>query len=453
MFFRDYGSNPWEDPRRDNLSTFAMDVDTGAYTVLRSYLREGFLPPAAAIRVEELVNYFDQDYPAPDGAAFRISADGAPSPFGERHGTLVRVGIQGRQADALPELDAVLTFVVDASGSMADGERLELVKAALRRLVDQLDAGDEVGIVAFSDQAWVALPTTSVGQQSAILEAIDALEPQASTNAEAGLVQGYELAERAFRRGAINRVILCSDGVANVGAVMPEDILERIRRGAERDLTLTTVGVGMGNYNDVLMEQLADRGDGAYFYVDDLRQAERIFVDRLAGTLQVIARDAKTQVELNPEVVAAYRLIGYENRGLADSDFDRPEVDAGEIGAGQSVTALYSVQLHPEARGRLATVRIRYREPDSGGNREVSTELHTADLAERFDQAAPRFRLDVAVAAFAEALRQQGDYQQLWLDDVIQIAEAAARDLGDADATELVELMGRARALVTYTTR
>jgi Ca-activated chloride channel family protein len=448
MYFQDYGVNPWEDVFDDNLSTFAMDVDTGSYTVARNYLGDGHLPPVDAVRAEEFVNYFEQGYEPPRRGAFAIHVDGAPSPFGEEGEKLLRVCIQAREVKESGRKDAVLTFVVDVSGSMDQDDRLELVKDALNMLVDELRPEDQVSIVAYSDDAWVVLEPTSADERRRIRAAIRELYPTDSTNAEAGLELGYELAEEAFRRDAINRVILCSDGVANVGATGPDQILRRIGRSVDRGITLTSIGVGMGNYNDVLLERLADEGDGAYFYVDDLDEAEKVFVENLTGTLQLVARDAKAQVEFNPDVVDYYRLIGYENREVRDRDFRNDRVDAGEVGSGDSVTALYAVHLRRRADGEIATVRVRYEDPDGGKVRELDRTFHTDDLERSFDDADARFRLTASAAAFAEILRDSYYNRLTTLDEVIAVAEEAADDLRrDDEADELVDLMMRADRL------
>ena len=446
MYFQDYGVNPWQDAAHDALSTFALDVDTGSYTLARRYLLEGHLPPAEAVRAEEFVNYFDQVLEPPRHDAFAIHLDGAPSPFGDEGERLIRVGVSAREIRDSRREDAVLTFVIDVSGSMEQGGRLDLVVDALEMLLDELGPGDSVAVVAYTDYAWVALEPTRATERSQIRSAVRELYPMASTNAEAGLRLGYDLAEESYRRGAINRVILCSDGVANVGRTGPEAILDRIVLSVDRGIALTTIGVGMGNYNDVLLEQLADAGNGAYYYVDGLDEAEKVFVEDLTGTLQLVARDAKAQVEFNPDVVEHYRLIGYENRDVRDADFRDDRVDAGEVGAGQSVTALYAVHLLPRSAGAIATARVRYTEPDGERVREIESVLRTDDLERRFSDADPRFRLVASAAAFAEILRDSYYNRLTTLDDVIAVAEAAADDLPrEQQASELVDLMHVAR--------
>ncbi|HSR31701.1 MAG TPA: von Willebrand factor type A domain-containing protein [Anaerolineae bacterium] len=447
MFFEGYGVNPFIDTEDDHLSTFALDVDTGSYTVARGYVQDGFLPPEEAVRVEEFVNYFDQGYKLPrEGDAFAIYVDGAPFPFSETERyEMMRVGIQGYAVPPEERKDVSLTFVIDVSGSMGQENRLELVKRSLELLVEQLRPSDSVGIVVYGSEARVVLEPTSGEDMATILEAIYRLQPEGSTNAEGGLRLGYERANQAFKPGAINRVILCSDGVANVGQTGPEEILEVIGGYASEGITLTSVGFGMGNYNDVLMEQLADKGDGFYAYVDTLAEAERLFVHGLTGTLQTIAMDAKVQVDFDPDVVTRYRLVGFENRAIADEQFRDDRVDAGEIGAGHSVTALYEIKLHPEAEGRIATVHLRWRDPETSEVMELSQGFYTEDLVERLTDADPHFQCAVVVAEYAEVLRGSHWAEASTLAGVLEEAERVAELVPeDADMAEFVELVRQA---------
>ena len=376
MFFKGSGTNPFIDTEDDHLSTFGMDVDTGSYSITRRYLTDGYLPPPEAVRVEEFVNTFDYNYDPPTEDAFAIHIDGAPSKFGEgKRLQLLRIGLQGRVIPSEHRKDAILTFVIDVSGSMSQENRLGLVKKALTLLVNQLRPTDKVGIVVYGSHGRLVLPHTGIEQRGKILSAINALRPDGSTNAEEGLRIGYDLAWRNASVNHINRVILCSDGVANVGHTGPDEILKVIRTYVNKGITLSTVGFGMGNYNDVLMEQLADTGDGSYAYVDTLTEAKRIFVENLTGTLQLIAKDAKIQVDFNSEVVSRFRLLGYENRRLDHEQFRDDTVDAGEVGSGHQVTALYEVKLHQAATGKLATVSIRYADADNHKVSEVSEDI------------------------------------------------------------------------------
>lgn len=449
-FFENYGVNPFIDTEDDHLSTFALDVDTGSYTIARSYINQGNLPPKDAVRVEEFVNYFRQDYDYPAaGQAFAIYLDGAPTPFSqtERY-QVMRVGIQGYAVSPEERQDVSLTFVIDVSGSMDMENRMGLVKRSLQLLVSQLRPTDSVGIVVYGTDARVILEPTSGEEQETILKAIRRLEPEGATNAEAGLRLGYRMAARAMREGALSRVVLCSDGVANVGQTGAGSILEEIEEQAGKGITLTTVGFGMANYNDVLMEQLADKGDGFYAYVDTFNEARRLFLDNLTSTLQVIARDAKVQVDFNPEVVARYRLIGFENRAIKDEEFRDDSVDAGEIGAGHSITALYEIKLHPDAEGRVATVYLRWADPATDEVSELSREFDTDAINEAFSAASPRFQWSVIVSETAEILRESYWAQESTLAAVLEEAQRVGPLLPeDPDVVELVELLKSAVTL------
>ena len=404
-FFQHYGVNPFIDTEDDQLSTFAIDVDTASYTIARRFLDDGHLPDQNSIRVEEFVNYFDQGYAAPTDDAFAIHVDGSPSPFGNGNHWLMRVGLQGKELLDEQRQDATLVFTIDVSGSMAREDRLGLVQRSLRLLVDELRSDDKVAIVTYGDRGSVLLEATEARERGKILQAIDSLQPGGSTYVEDGLKVAYKLAVDEVQSDRITRVMVLSDGVGNVGNTGPDSILRQVQEHVDQGVTLTTVGFGMGNYNDILMEQLANDGDGAYYYVDTLAEARRIFVDDLTGTLQVIAKDAKVQVEFNPEVVSRYRLLGYENRDVADDDFRNDAVDAGEIGAGHSVTALYELKLREDTEGVIGTVYMRYEDVGLNEVVEINREFQRSDLDTAFDEAPSTFQLSAVVAEFAEVLR------------------------------------------------
>ncbi len=447
-FFKHYGVNPFIDTEDDHLSTFAMDVDTASYTVMRRFIQDGYLPDPEAVRVEEFVNFFEPGYEPPEDDAFAIHIEGSPSPFGGNNHWLMRVGLQGLVIAAEDRKDASLIFVIDVSGSMGREDRLGLVKRSLGLLVDELRPTDEVGIVVYGSQGRVLLEPTSGANKGAIMEAIDALRPEGATNAAEGLVLGYKMAAKKVDPERITRVILLSDGVANVGNTGSGSILNLIKGYVEEGVTLSTVGFGMGNYNDILMEQLANDGNGTYAYVDTLSEARRIFVENLTGTLQVIAVDAKIQVDFNQDVVSRYRLLGYENRRVADQDFRNDAVDAGEVGAGHSVTALYELKLHGGESGPLATVFIRYQDPDTGEVSEVSRNFERTQLRQDFEDSSPRFQLAAAVAEYAEILRESYWAQGGNLEDVLTMAERVRGLLAeDSDVAEFVGLVKQARLI------
>ena len=436
---------PYTDPRDDEVSTFALDIDTASYELARRDILAGYRPDPATVRVEEWVNAFEHDYPSPEDGAFSIVADGGPTPFMGRDELLLRIGLQARDVSDRKRDDAHLTFVIDTSGSMEQDDRLEVVKHALARLVDGLGQGDTVSVVTFGDDARVVLPPTRATDRDEILYAIRDLYPGGSTNLEAGLRLGYGLARETLTENGIDRVVLASDGVANVGLTDPESILAGIREDAAAGIELVSVGVGMGNYNDALLEQLANDGDGFYAYVNTRDEAVRLFTEDLTGTLQAVALDAKAQVEFDPDLVAAYRLIGYENRAIDDRDFTDDSVDAGAIGAGHDVTALYAVRLYEDAaRGDepIAVVRLRWSDPDGGRAQEVAHPVRLRDLSRSFGSTDPTFRLDALVAATAEVLQADPWETGARLDEIGRVASDERVDLPPTDeAHEFLDLL------------
>ena len=446
-FFEDYGVNPFVDAEDDNLSTFAMDVDTASYTVARRFIRDGNMPDPDSVRTEEFINYFKHDYAPPTEGVFAIHLEGAPSYFGEESHKLLRVGLQGQVISAEDRKDVALTFVIDVSGSMDRENRLGLAKRSLNMLVEEMRSTDSVAIVVYGSNARAVLEPTMAtdANKDRIVNAINRLAIEGSTNAEAGLRLAYSTAWENFNSQANNRVILISDGVANVGATGPDSIWAQIKQYAEKGITMTSVGVGMGNYNDVLMEQLANDGNGNYAYVDDIDEARRIFVDDLTGTLQAIAMDAKVQVDFNAEMVRNYRLIGYENRAVADDDFRNDAEDAGEVGAGHSVTALYEIKLErdvdPNSDARLATAYVRYADPDSGEVVEINNAIAVNQLQDNFAATSASFQLDTAVAEYAEILKESYWAQESTLTDVLDLAITVEQHYrgNDNEDTDMME--------------
>ncbi len=443
--YRDYGVNPNESTDWDNLSTFAVDVDTASYTIARRYVLDGQLPPYDAVRVEEFVNYFNMGYPSPQQNTFAIYADGAPSPFHDDGTYLLRFGIQGRQVAERERQPVSLVFVIDISGSMDMENRLGLVKDSLRLLVERLRPDDSVGIVVYGSQARVELQPISARDKRRIIRIIDSLRTEGATNAEEGLRLGFRMALENYRFGTNNRVVLCSDGVANVGITDPDGLLEQVRGYVQEGISLSTYGFGMGNYNDVLMEQLANNGNGMYAYVDDALEARRLFVDNLIAALETIALDARVQVDFNPQIVSEYRLIGYENRDMADEEYFDDSVDAGEIGAGHSVTAVYAVKLYPEAWGEIATLYLRWKDPQTYQVMEMQHSLYAENLSRSFEAAGPRFQLSAVVAQYAEILRQSPYAGRNSLREVSRHAARLTRLIpDDPDVAEFNQLVSRA---------
>ncbi|WP_426748706.1 von Willebrand factor type A domain-containing protein [Myxococcus faecalis] len=446
MYFKGYGVNPTVNTEEERFSTFSVDTDTASYALTRSYLKRGAMPDARAVRVEEFVNSFDYGYASAKSAPFAVHVQGFPSPVRKGYQVL-RIGVKAREVSRAERKPSHLVFVVDVSGSMAMENRLELVKQSLRMLVSELDERDLVSLVVYGSRARQVLPPTSALYTSRLFNTINGLHTEGSTNAQAGLELGYRIAVEHLREGGINRVILCSDGVANVGISDADGIWEKVKSLAARGITLSTVGFGMGNYNDVLMERLSHVGEGNYAYVDELKEAHRVFVENLTGTLQVVAKDVKLQVEFDPKEVSLYRLLGYENRALTAEQFREDRVDAGEVGAGHSVTALYEVKPRENAR-TLGTLRIRYKSSEGGSSKELATPLPRATLRPSYAQASESTRLAYVASAFAEKLRGSYWTRPLTYDSLLELWSGVGPELKEReDVQELGDLIRRAGGL------
>ena len=456
--FEDYGVNPFVDTYEDDLSTFALDVDTASYVVTRNYLEGGQLPPMEAVRVEEFVNYFDGGY-QPLIDEFNITLEAAPSPFSDPDRVMLRVGVQAPEVLSDLVIPESVVLVIDRSGSMGETagpadrpmERMTLVHEAVELLVSGLPGRTRVGVVAYNDRSTTILdPTRVSGNADWIIDEIRSrVQPGGSTNAEAGLVRGFDMALREADEGRAVLVILLSDGVANVGATRTDDLLEQI--GERGDIGLTTIGVGLGPFNDELMEQLANKADGTYHYIDTVDEAHRIFVENLTSLLASVARDAKIQVEFDRDKVISYRLLGFENRAIADEDFRDDTRDAGEVGAGQSSTALYELTLDrgwDRSSGPIATATLRYQRPASERITETWASLHADDVESSFRDAGAHFRLAVVAAEFAEVLRESPFVEDRSMEELSDQAERVADDLRrDDDAEELAGLIDTARRI------
>ncbi len=451
------------------LSTFAVDVDTASYANMRRFLQNGQRPPPDAVRIEELINYFPYRYPppAPDGAVpFTAGIEAAAAPWNPEN-RLVRIGIKARELNNATRPGANLVFLIDVSGSMNGPNRLPLVKESLRLLLGRLKNDDRVAIVTYAGQSGLALPSTPVVRKREILAALDALRPSGSTNAGTAIHLAYDIARANFVDGGLNRVILCTDGDFNVGITNQSELVRLVEEKAESGVFLTVLGFGMGNLKDTTLESLANRGNGVYGYIDTVREARKLLVEQVDGSLATIAKDVKIQVEFNPAQVASYRLIGYENRLLNREDFDNDAIDAGEIGAGHTVTALYeivpvgaspvvpaeplryqdqSVRLAgantPLAR-ELLTVAIRYKAPDG----EVSERLDFpfTDSGAAFAGASGDFQFAAAVAGFGMILRDSEHKGQASYEQVINWAGAGLADDAEGHRGEFVELVRLAR--------
>ncbi|GGR76953.1 hypothetical protein GCM10010252_14450 [Streptomyces aureoverticillatus] len=393
----------------DLRSTFALDVDTASYGFARRTLDQGRLPDPSTVRPEEFVNSFRQDYPKPDGDGFSVTVDGART--GADGWSLMRVGLATRPDDERGERPpAALTFVIDVSGSMAEPGRLDLVRKSLGVMTDQLRDDDSVALVTFSDRAETVLPMTRLGDsRDRVHAAVDRLRPTSSTNVEAGITTGYDTAARGLREGATNRVVLLSDALANTGDTSADGILRRVGE-ARRTHGITLFGVGVGSdYGDAFMERLADRGDGHTTYVADEEDAREVFCERLPAHIDLRARDAKAQVSFDPDTVERFRLIGYDNRRVADDDFRDDRVDGGEVGPGHTVTALYAVRIRPGASGPVATAHVRWLDPASRAPREEAADVDVDGLDRPLNESDSGLQVAATAAYFAEGLRPSHD--------------------------------------------
>jgi len=417
--------NKFKEVAQNPLSTFSIDVDTASYSNVRRFLSQGSMPPKDAVRIEEMINYFDYDYPQPeDEHPFSVNVDVAEAPWKTEH-RLVRIGLKGREMDWDSRPASNLVFLIDVSGSMNSPNKLPLLKQSMRLLLGKLDERDRVAMVVYAGSSGLVLPPTTCDDKMTILRALSRLQSGGSTHGSAGIKQAYAVARQNFVAEGNNRVILATDGDFNVGQTSHGDLIRLIEKEAESGVFLTVLGFGMGNYKDSNLEMLADKGNGNYAYIDTVQEAKKVLGHQIAATLVTIAKDVKIQVEFNPSQVNAYRLVGYENRILAKEDFNDDTVDAGEIGAGHTVTALYEVvpvgveidtpkvdalkyQRPSETgaaagSGELLTVKLRYKQPQGSKSRLI--ERPVVDRGETLRSASPDFRFAAAVAAFGMLLR------------------------------------------------
>lgn len=458
--------NPVKQTVTEPVSTFSIDVDTGSYSNTRRMLNMGQLPPSDAVREEAFINYFDYDYSAPEtiSTPFKVHTEVATAPWNE-HRQLLKIGIKGFEVEKADLKAANLVFLLDVSGSMNAPNKLPLLKTSLTMLTKQLDENDSVAIVVYAGAAGVVLPATKGNDQQAISAALDKLAAGGSTNGEQGIELAYQIAQQNFKKEGINRVILATDGDFNVGMQSVDELKELVAAKRKTGVALTTLGFGQGNYNDGLMEQLANIGNGQHAYIDNINEARKVLVDELSSTMQIIAKDVKIQVEFNPQQVAEYRLIGYQNRMLASEDFNNDKVDAAELGAGHTVTALYEITLadseHKQidelryqseinekqtARNELAFVKVRYKEPDAEQSK-LLTQAISNDKIQPLSQASFDFKFAAAVAGFAQLLKgakYTGDWQY---EDCAKLATANKGIDTFGYRSEFVQLVNNAAAL------
>jgi Ca-activated chloride channel family protein len=428
-------------PTPSATSTFSIDVDTGSYTLTARKLARGQIPSADEIRVEEFINYFDYEYPPPDGA-FGLTVEGAPSPFRrEPDHYLVRFGVSARSLTEQERKPRHLTVVVDVSGSMRDANALPLVRASMRTLVDSLDPEDTVSLVSYATRVRLIASKVPVSERGKLRRALAMLEAGGGSALESGLAIALKHARENATPSKASRVVIFSDGAANIGNNVARRLSRQLRECDSGDVGLTVLGVGARVYNDALLEALADRCDGRYHHVNALPEAKRLFGPELDATLHTVAGDTKIQVIFESDTVRAFRRIGYDNRALPDAFFRRDDVDAGEVGAGESVTALYEIELEPGASGSLGELRVRYNEPNGAKGRELAAPFSTDDLEDSFAGASDDLRFSAALAGFAEILSRSALGYALNIDAIIAVAEDAANQ--DHDRKSAVYLMRR----------
>jgi len=437
--------NIFHGAQQNPLSTFSIDVDAASYSNMRRFINLGQRPPKDAVRIEEMVNYFDYDYPQPkNDDPFSINTEISVAPWNTKH-KLVHIGLQGKNIakENLPACN--LVFLIDVSGSMSDENKLPLLKSSFKLLVAQLREQDRVAIVVYAGAAGLVLPSTSGAEKKKIIESLDNLQAGGSTAGGAGIQLAYQVAKENFRQGGNNRVILATDGDFNVGESSNGGMERLIEQKRNNGIFLTTLGFGMGNYKDSKMEILADKGNGNYMYIDSILEAQKALVNEFGGTLFTIAKDVKLQVEFNPAKVQAYRLIGYENRMLKSEDFNNDKKDAGELGSGHSVTALYEVipvgvesafyqidplkyqanKLTPSAKAteEIMTVKFRYKKPDGEISRLIVHPLQDQNVA--LAKTSDNFRWSAAVAAFGMILRESEYVKGFSVEETTELAQAA----------------------------
>src|SRR5262245_12205247 len=449
------------------LSTFSSDVDTASYSIVRRMITEGSRPPAGAVRIEEMLNYFTYAYEPPAGdEPFAVHAETAACPWALDH-RLLRIGVKAREVRFLAKQPVNLVFLLDVSGSMAPADRLPLVLESMKLLVDSLAGDDRVAIVVYAGAAGMVLPPTPCDRKTEILEALSRLSAGGSTNGGAGIELAYRTAKESFVEHGVNRVILATDGDFNVGVSSRSELVRMVEERAKEGVWLSVLGVGRGNLKDDTMEQLADRGNGNYAYLDSIAEGRRALVEQAGGTLVTVAKDVKFQVEFNPAEVEAYRLIGYENRVLANQDFNDDKKDAGDVGAGHCVTALYEVvpaggkaeaaPVDPlkyqtkgdaspaAASGEMCTLKVRWKDPEAARSRLLETAVRDSHAA--YSQASPDFKFASAVASFGMLLRGSKFAGTASLDAVLELAQEGIGADPGGYRHEFVGLVRQAKSL------
>lgn len=459
----------FKDTVQNPLSTFSIDVDTAAYTNLRKNLNYGIIPPADAVRIEEMLNYFTYDYEEPSGEEpFSIQAEIGRCPWNEDN-YLLMVGLQGINVDkdTLPKSN--LVFLIDVSGSMDEPDKLPLLKNAFSQLVKALGENDRISIVVYAGASGVVLDSVRGSEEDIILDALDSLEAGGSTGGAEGIELAYKLAKKNFIKGGNNRVILATDGDFNVGPSSVEELEAIISKKKESGIFLSVIGFGSGNLKDNRMETLADKGNGNYSYIDSTKEARKVLVDEMAGTLLTIAKDVKIQLEFNPMNVAGYRLIGYENRALRDKDFEDDTIDAGELGAGHRVSALYEIipagaaaagkelkyqsddiEVNTKYKNEITEIRLRYKKPDQAESRELKKVVTYENTPVDKEKLSEDFYFASAIAEFGMLLRDSSYKGNTSLESVMELAEKGLGNDEDGYRLEFMLLVDRYKELLGY---
>lgn len=415
--YTDHGVNEFTKTSDDAHSTFSIDVDTASYTISRKKIMSGTMPPISAVRAEEFINYFSYGYKAPKKDVFNISMKAFVDPLRSDH-TYLRVGVQAKEFTRKSRPPLNLSFLVDVSGSMSYRDKLPLAKKSMKKLLESLRPDDTISISTYAGRTALILPATKGSNKEAITQAIEQMESGGGTAMSSGIDLAYQQVWKNFDPKKENRVVVLSDGDANIGNVHHIHLLEQIKSYADRGVTLSTIGFGTGNYKDTRMEQLANNGDGNYYYIDTEKEADNVFVEGFNSTMISVARDVKLQVEFDPKVVSSYRLVGYENRDIADKDFRNDRVDAGEVGAGHSVTALYEIK-HTGSDGPLATTRLRYEPP--GKDNTATERVYQLSSAKIQRTPSKDLMLAYTAATFAEVLRKSPYVHDVRLSDLYEL--------------------------------
>ena len=453
--------NEFKDAKQNPLSTFSIDVDTASYANVRRFITASQIPPKDAVRIEEMINYFGYDYPQPKGEhPFSIVTEMSASPWNKEN-RLIHIGLQGKSLDFDNLKACNLVFLIDSSGSMSDPNKLPLLKKSLALLIGELSSRDRVAIVAYAGSAGLILPSTPAGKKEEILAAMDGLNAGGSTAGGAGLSLAYRVARENLIEGGNNRVILCTDGDFNVGVSSTGDLVRMMEEYRKDDIYLTICGFGMGNYKDGRMEQISRAGNGNYFYIDNIKEARKVFVKDMRANMFTIAKDVKIQIEFNPARVKAYRLVGYETRVMANEDFNNDLKDAGELGAGHTVTALYEIVpagsrqdvngadplkyqknvVNPDAASsaEIMTVKFRYKRPREDKSRLIVMPL--VDRPVELEKTSNNFRFSAAVAGFGMILRESKYIKDLTLKDVLALARGSKGNDADGYRAEFINLV------------